>query len=86
MAIHLVQRAHAYLPCSRARTEGDVVILLGEGVNALLSGATDCHASATDVAARGLTEHLSGNTRLISDAQLVQLCIEHTPSVSWTKP
>ncbi len=86
MAIHLVQRAHAYLPCSRTRADGDVVVLLGDGVNALLQGAQDCFAGATDVTERGLTELLPATTPLLSDAELVALCVEHTPVVTWTKP
>jgi len=86
MAIHLVQRAHAYLPCARARAEGDVVVLLGDGVNALLQGAADCFASATDVNERGLTGLLPATTPLLSDAGLVALCAEQSPVVTWTKP
>lgn len=85
MAVHLVQRSRALLPCSRARAEGDVVVLLGEGVNALLLDTTDCFACESDVAQRGLTQHQRANVTLISDAQLVALCVEHTPIVTWTK-
>jgi len=86
MAIHLVQRAQAYLPCSGARRDGDVVVLLGDGVNALLQGAEDCFASAVDATERGVAKHLPASTTLLSDAQLVALCAEHNPVVTWTKP
>lgn len=85
MAIHLVQRSHAYLACTRAREDNDVVVLLGDGVNALLQGASDCQASAADVAQLGL-DRLPIDVPLISDAQLVALCVEHSPVVSWTRP
>ncbi len=85
MAIHLVQRAQAYLPCSRARADGDVVVLLGEGVAAALIDANDCYASDTDVVARGLVGVLPTSIKRINDAQLVALCVEHTPVVTWTK-
>ena len=85
MAIHLVQRSHAFLPCSRARAEGDMVVLLGEGVSAVLLGATDCYACATDLGQRGLTDRLPAGVTLIGDAELVALCAKHSPVVSWTK-
>lgn len=91
MAIHLVQRAHGLTPCLRAAADGDVVVLMGEGVNALLLdhpsyGALDCYACDTDVTQRGLHQQLPTNITLLSDDQLVVLCTEHTPVVTWTKP
>ena len=86
MAIHLVQRAHAFLPCSRARADGDVVVLLGEGVGAVVIDAEDCFASDADVLRRGLADRLPASVTLLSDAELVDLCAKHSPVVTWTKP
>ena len=85
MSIHLVQRAQAFLPCSRARAEGDVVVLLGEGVGAVLVDAANCYASDTDVIQRGLADRLPASVSLVTDTELVALCAEHSPVVTWTK-
>ena len=85
MAIHLIQRSAGWAACQSSCADGDVVVLLGEGVCAVLTGADNCYAVNTDVAARGLVAHLPAGVEQISDAQLVELCAQHKPIVTWTR-
>lgn len=85
MAIHLVQRAQAFAACKAAAAAADCIVLLGDGVAAILLGADRCLASDTDVSQRGLTTKLPANVTLVSDTELVALCAEHSPVVSWSR-
>ena len=83
MALHLVQRRAGWAPCAAVRRDGDVVVLLGEGVAAVLDGASGCRASAADLAERGLEAR---GAEPIDDAEIVELCAAHAPIVTWTRP
>lgn len=86
MAIHLVQRSIAYASCKAAAADSDCIVLLGEGVAAVLLGADDCLAGATDTAERGLRGKAPAGISFISDSELVALCAQHSPVVSWSQP
>lgn len=84
MSIHLVQRRRGYDAAVATAQPGDVIVLLGEGVAAVLDGATNCFATRYDLHARGLAEIAGPAVTSIDDAQLVLLCSEHSPCVTWT--
>ena len=44
------------------------------------------HATTEDINQRGLAGRVSDGVTLISDSQLVSLCAEHSPVVSWNQP
>ena len=85
MAIHLVQRQVAFTACRKSAASDDVIILLGEGVTALLDGAEHCYATIADVEALGLANRAPASVQLITDAELVALCTKHAPVVTWTQ-
>ena len=71
MSIHLIQRRSGYEPASAAAQPGDAIVLLGEGVAAVLDGATNCFAAAADLEARGLKERADeAITRTVSYTHL----------------
>ena len=84
MSIHLIQRRKGYGPAIAAAQPGDAIVLLGEGVAAVLDGASNCFAAAGDLHARGLNERADKDVARISDAELVELCCQHAPCVTWT--
>ena len=102
MAIHLVQRSIALKACQKVAASNDIIVLLGEGVAALggssaaLGGSSaesseqnrpeNLHATTEDINQRGLAGRVSDGVTLISDSQLVSLCAEHSPVVSWNQP
>ena len=102
MAIHLVQRSIALKACQKVAASNDIIVLLGEGVAALggssaaLGGSSaesseqnrpeNLHATTEDINQRGLADRVSDGVTLISDSQLVSLCAEHSPVVSWNQP
>ena len=95
MAIHLVQRSIALEACLKVAAPTDVIVLLGEGVTALggssaalseQSHPETLHATSEDTVQRGLAGRVSHGVTLISDSQLVSLCAEHSPVVSWNQP
>jgi len=83
MSIHLVQRRKGYDPAVAAAQANDVIVLMGEGVAAVLDGACDCYACGLDIDARGLSDLAGDTITRITDARLVDLCVEHTPCVTW---
>jgi len=86
MAIHLVQRASALATCTAVAAERDCIVLLGDGVAAVLQGASNCYASDTDLAERGLADRIAAGITPITDQELVDLCAAHAPVVSWGQP
>ena len=88
MAIHLVQRSSALNACLSAAEVNDIIVLLGEGVTAMLSAPKNqfLHACTIDINERGLADRVSNQVTLVTDAEVVQLCADYKPCVSWTQP
>jgi len=88
MAVHLVQRSNALSACLGAASEADIVVLLGEGVSAISQAPADrlVYGAATDIRERGLGDRTADTVTPISDDELVQLCADHHPVVSWNQP
>lgn len=84
MSIHLVQRRCGYDSAIAAAQPDDLIVLLGEGVAAVLDGALNCYASAYDLDARGLASFAAPTITRIDDEQLVALCCSRSPCVTWT--
>ncbi len=84
--LHLVFNRLGLQSCERLKSEGDQVILLGDGVYQPQSDLTgfESHKVFTleeDYLARGLKD--DKNHKLISYDQMVELCTECAPIVSW---
>ena len=86
MTIHLIQRSIAYESCLKVALTDDTLVLMGEGVMAVLAGAENCLATRTDVIARAVEKRLPDSIQLLSDQELVVLCAQHAPIVSWNRP
>ena len=86
MTIHLIQRSVAYESCRKVALAEDTLVLMGEGVMAVLAGAENCLATNTDVIARAVEKRLPASIQLLSDEELVALCVQHAPIVSWNRP
>ncbi len=80
MTLHLVFSPRAATQANPRIADGDTVVLLGDGVY-LADGDTPpgCLALNTDLAVRGL----EGRHTSIGYEDLVDLCVENTPVVSW---
>ncbi|MEM7080347.1 MAG: hypothetical protein AAF513_17145 [Pseudomonadota bacterium] len=78
MSLHLVFSLAALEPCRTRRLDGDVTVLLGDGVyNA--GPAPECLVLIEDAEVRGVA---CDNPQL-DYAGLVDLCTHHAPIVSW---
>lgn len=86
MSIHLIQRRAGYDAAIASAQPADAIVLLGEGVAAVLDGAANCYASREDLRARGLLTHAHPTVTPIDDGEVVTLCAEHSPCVTWTSP
>ncbi|MFA0812588.1 sulfurtransferase complex subunit TusB [Microbulbifer epialgicus] len=95
MTLHLVSKSpfssSALCDCIKCFAEGDVLLLIEDGVYALRHGALQklqnsaIYCLEADAKARGqqeLTAIVSGVT-MIDDAGWVKLCTQNTPIVSW---
>lgn len=76
--------------CLRIRAEGDVILLIEDGVYAALahtetarSLAGTASALLADVQARGLTDRLGEAIGIVDDAGFVELCIRCDRVMSW---
>jgi tRNA 2-thiouridine synthesizing protein B len=98
MLLHLVSAsptASASLDsCLRSVDEDALVLLMQDGVYAAtegsyavaqikLSNAARCYALRTDVAARGLTEHVDAAVILVNYDEFVRLSVECHAVQSW---
>ncbi len=85
MSLHLVYSRRGLAACSARAQADDVVVLLGDGTYAAAGMAEfpipTYHILQEDLTSRGL----SANSDLCIDyADLVELCIQHNPIVSWS--
>ena len=82
MTLHLVFSSNGWQACQLRRQGNDAVVLLGDGVYvAQQAESTDVHVLAEDAHIRGVSTDAS--TTSISYDELVVLCTEYQPVVSW---
>lgn len=84
--LHLISTTAGLDPCLRVAAEGDVVLLIANGVYAAVAAAAPPRALLAleaDVTARGLQQRLGGLVRVIEDDEFVALAVAHQPIVSW---
>lgn len=77
----------------RSLDQGDVLVLLQDGVIAALAGGDIIHrlldsavllyALQPDTEARGMTEQISNSVALIGYNEFVQLTVEHPQQLAW---
>ena len=85
-SLHLIFNQQGLASCKRLKTEQDKMILLGDAVYcaptiSLAGEISQFHILKDDFDARGLkTER---DFRFVSYDQLVELCTQSTPIVSW---
>jgi sulfur relay protein TusB/DsrH len=81
--LHLAFSASGLASCERRRREGDVVVLLGDGVYAAMGSEplANAYVLACDLEARGAVNKL--DLASITYDGLVSLCTQHHPIVSW---
>ncbi len=97
MALHLINAQPdalaAYQHCCLSLAEGDVILLLEDGVYAALPAyssrfrelpAETLFALQPDVEARGITALLSNTVKQVDDAGFVALCCAHEKVISWS--
>ena len=80
--------------CLRAATQGDTVLLIGNGVLCAVSavfaraapGATELswYALSDDIESRGIANHIAASIRQVDDGVFVDLVATHQPIVSWS--
>lgn len=89
--LHLIKNAHALDDALLVCVQTDVIVLMEDAVyaatpqhkwNAQLS-AYRCYALHEDVLARGLEKHLSPLISMADYPALVDLTVEHSPSLTW---
>ena len=82
MSIHLVFSKQGWQSCEPLLNADDQVIFLGDGVYVAATATfANVQVLNEDLMVRGLS-HLE-RVRVIDYTELVQLCAEHTPCVSW---
>jgi len=82
MSLHMVFSAQGLTACQRVLQAHDHVVLIGDGVyGASALGGCSFSVIEEDLLIRGLAPNLVGH--VIDYAQLVSLCAEHSPCVSW---
>ena len=79
--LHLVFSADGYRTCLQRLAEGDVVVLLQDGVYAQ-SIRPGTSVLSDDVMARGMANYLTQTTP-VEWADIVRLTETHQPIVSW---
>ena len=85
-ALHLIFSQQGLVSCELLKTDQDKVILLGDGVYCAIGAPSadksfQFHILKDDFDARGLEAQKS--LRFISYDQMVDLCVQNTPIVSW---
>ncbi len=76
--------------CLRLAQPGSTILLIEDGVYALLSPLLNeysnlsFYALAADVQARGLSDRLPAHIQLVDDQGFVQLTVEHDRVESWS--
>jgi sulfur relay protein TusB/DsrH len=97
-ALHIIngssERRSAVENCLQAASPGDTVLLIGNGVFWAVGSVfarvakraleTSWCALGSDVAARGIGEHISARVHQIDDGAFVDLVESHHPIVSWS--
>ena len=91
MTLHIVNQSphagSALRDCLDAFAEGDVLLLIEDGVYAAQAAShTELPGENTfvlgaDARARGIA--IAPNVQVIDEERWVALCVEHTPIVSW---
>ncbi len=84
--LHVINKANALPACLSVAGAHDALLLIEDGVYAgttARSPQRPLYALAADVDARGLNERLGPSVTVISDAEFVQLAVDHQPIVSW---
>ncbi|MEM9622375.1 MAG: sulfurtransferase complex subunit TusB [Pseudomonadota bacterium] len=87
MALHLVYSIRGFSACHPRLQQEDVVVLLADGVYCAVNPTAadntqnaDLRVMTDDLEIRGLTT-VSG--KRIDYPDLVELCTQHTPIISW---
>ena len=85
-SLHLIFNQQGLTSCKRLKTEQDKMILLGDAVYcapmiSLAGEISQFHILKDDFDARGLKTEKE--FRFVSYDQLVELCTQSTPIVSW---
>ena len=81
--LHIINHPSALDDCLLTFSQGDAVLLIGDG--AYLQNNNQCPSPAysleADALARGLTEH--GNFTFVNEDTFVDLVAEYHKSISW---
>ena len=82
MSLHLVFSVQGFYACQTVLDDKDHIVFIGDGVYAARDYQDDNFSViAEDLKVRGLPAVKSGHG--ISYSQLVTLCTEHHPNLSW---
>ncbi len=84
--LHVINKANALPGCLSVAGTNDALLLIEDGVYAGTgprSPQRPLYALAADVVARGLGERLGPSVTVVTDAEFVQLAVDHQPIVSW---
>jgi len=91
MTLHIVNQSphagNALNDCLEAFHEGDILLLIEDGVYAAATAAparftqSVVYCLSADAQARGI--EIDPSIRAIDDVQWVDLCTQHNPIVSW---
>lgn len=76
----MVFSAAGWTACQQRRLQQDTVLFIGDGVYSA-PGSSPAYALAEDLIVRGVTP--ADNITAIDYAQMVALCTQHQPIVSW---
>ncbi|MCV6613646.1 MAG: sulfurtransferase complex subunit TusB [Cellvibrionaceae bacterium] len=86
-SLHLINRPQGLADCLAVCTDADAILLLQDGVYALLKGQTGrakVYALQEDIEARGLSAKVDAEQcELVDYSGFVALCCEHRNSVNW---
>ena len=80
MSLHMVFSTAGWAACQARRLPEDVVLFIGDGVYCARSD-TPAYALSEDLDIRGVSAVDTVTT--IDYAQMVELCTQHQPIVSW---
>ena len=84
MILHTVNKQEAMYRCRAFAGEGDVVVLLEDGVYlACTDQGLRCVAIADDIRARGLSTKVAEKIELIDQSRFVELCVEADKVCAW---
>jgi sulfur relay protein TusB/DsrH len=83
--LHIVNRQAALAACLTLRAAGEPLVLIEDAVYCALKEVSGpCYVQKRDLIARGLEQRVHASIRIMDDAELVGLTIDHTPAVTWT--